>query len=1033
MRTSLLPILLFCGTAHAQDAVLDPTFNPTDVGFGMGDGAKGSVHASVILPDGKILIGGEFQFVDGIPYKNIARLNADGSVDQTFLGGVADGNVDAMVLQPDGRIIIAGGFTSVTSIPAIRIARIFADGTLDPSFDAGIGFHNGAVLTLAHQPDGRIIAGGSFDGFGGAYAGRIVRLNTDGSRDLSFNTGIGFDHDVLTLAIAVDGKVLVGGRFGSFNGDARTGIARLNMNGSVDTAFMNAEIPGIGLAPGGYSLATTFGVYSLGIRPSGEIVLGGSFGSVNGVIRADLAQVDQWTGAVSSGFIPSTPCNTTVFGCFYDELLIMPDGGVLVGGLFQACATDPDWFGSLERPMGLARFSSTGIKDNGFHPLGYTGSANGDHWVRTLSLFPDGSVFVGGGGVQMKNGGRGFVKVAPSGLQDETFHAVATGADAVLRSVVIAPDDAVYIGGDQASYQGVRRHGVAKLNADGQLDQTYDAGDYFPFTFNFIWWTSVPFRTIMLQQDGKLIRSVRAVGSFVRIMPGGGADPSFSPPFSTPASGPLSIIQRNDGRLVYISEEGVVLTLELNGSPAAYPMLGDLRVEKGLLAKLPDDRIYLAGDNVRYIDPVSYDVTDVPGHVHRLLENGTLDPAFTPPTLTFSGSTRPVNALVAQPDGSLIIAGAFTHVNGTPMPGLARIDPTGTLDLSFSPGSGTNAPPLCLALRPDGRLIAGGAFTTFNGTASKFLVQLMPDGSLDPTYTFGTNFGHYVPGDGAVVSVALQSDGRLLVAGDFTSYAGSGRNRLLRLQAPPPVASLSVTARVFLEGAMDGMMSMRDDLRAAGYVPLTEPYTALGFPAFGGGGEQTTPFVLSPAANTAVVDWIHVQLRSVNDPTTIVATRNGLLTTSGFIVDVDGFSPLSFPNVPVDNYHVAVIHRNHLGVMTNMPVQPLSGTLNVDFSQPYLQAYGTEARKYVFPNMLLWSGDVNHDGELKYTGPSNDRDPILVSVGGGTPNNSVTGYKLEDINMDGVVRYTGQNNDRDPILVNVGGSTPNSTRQEQLP
>ena len=76
---------------------------------------------------------------------------------------------------------------------------------------------------------------------------------------------------------------------------------------------------------------------------------------------------------------------------------------------------------------------------------------------------------------------------------------------------------------------------------------------------------------------------------------------------------------------------------------------------------------------------------------------------------------------------------------------------------------------------------------------------------------------------------------------------------------------------------------------------------------------------------------------------------------------------------------------------------------------------------------------MNHDGQLKYTGVANDRDPILVAIGGTTPNNTITGYRSQDVNMDGTVKYTGANNDRDPVLVNIGGTTPNNVRQAQLP
>jgi hypothetical protein len=122
--------------------------------------------------------------------------------------------------------------------------------------------------------------------------------------------------------------------------------------------------------------------------------------------------------------------------------------------------------------------------------------------------------------------------------------------------------------------------------------------------------------------------------------------------------------------------------------------------------------------------------------------------------------------------------------------------------------------------------------------------------------------------------------------------------------------------------------------------------------------------------------------------------------------------------------------------MTAVPVTLGVTSSLVDFTLPGLATYGTNARKSIsgaFPAQVLWAGDATFNGELKYTGSGNDRDPVLVTVGGSTPNNTVNGYFRTDVNMDGIVKYTGASNDRDPILVNVGGTTPSNVRTEQLP
>lgn len=244
-----------------------------------------------------------------------------------------------------------------------------------------------------------------------------------------------------------------------------------------------------------------------------------------------------------------------------------------------------------------------------------------------------------------------------------------------------------------------------------------------------------------------------------------------------------------------------------------------------------------------------------------------------------------------------------------------------------------------------------------------------------------------------------------------------------------------VALKLMLEGAYDsGADRMRDDLRAAGQVPSLEPYTAMGFTQVsGGGGETISPAVLATTGDNAIVDWVYVQLRDASAPATVLATRNALVQRDGDIVDKDGVSPLTF-QAGNGTYHIAVRHRNHLGVMTSAGQSLTTTPAAIDFSAPATATYGTDARQTIGARMVLWAGNVANDNVLRYTGEGNDRDPILQAIGGSVPTNvSSIGYYSEDVNMDGVVRYVGESNDRDPILLNVGGSVPTNTRAEQLP
>jgi hypothetical protein len=251
-----------------------------------------------------------------------------------------------------------------------------------------------------------------------------------------------------------------------------------------------------------------------------------------------------------------------------------------------------------------------------------------------------------------------------------------------------------------------------------------------------------------------------------------------------------------------------------------------------------------------------------------------------------------------------------------------------------------------------------------------------------------------------------------------------------------PLAGVQVSAKVFLEGPFNSTTGlMHDSLRVKGLIPMNEPFSALGFTQVGGGGEATTAPVLTVGGNDAIVDWVLLELRDGNTPAVVLATRSALLQRDGDVVGVDGLAPVRF-NVPAGSYVVAVRHRNHLGVMTQAALPLSSTTTTVDFSSPSTAVYtsGTGATKSLGSVQVLWQGDAQRDGALRYTGSGNDRDPILVAVGGSTPNNVISGtYSGLDVNMDGLVRYSGSGNDRDPVLVNVGSTTPNNVRQEQLP
>lgn len=247
--------------------------------------------------------------------------------------------------------------------------------------------------------------------------------------------------------------------------------------------------------------------------------------------------------------------------------------------------------------------------------------------------------------------------------------------------------------------------------------------------------------------------------------------------------------------------------------------------------------------------------------------------------------------------------------------------------------------------------------------------------------------------------------------------------------------TVSALPKVWLDGPYDPLTGlMRDDLRVASRIPATEPYTSLGFThVAGGGGETVSAATLAIAGNDAMVDWVFLELRSASSPYNVIATRSAILQRDGDIVSASSSGPVQFQATP-GSYNLVVRHRNHFGIMSGAPVALGSSAIAMDMRAASTTCWGVNARKDLGGGAMgLWAGNTRVDGDLKYAGANNDRDPILVIIGGVIPTNIATGYYLEDVNLSGEVKYTGSQNDRDIILVNIGGVVPTNYLQEQLP
>lgn len=293
--------------------------------------------------------------------------------------------------------------------------------------------------------------------------------------------------------------------------------------------------------------------------------------------------------------------------------------------------------------------------------------------------------------------------------------------------------------------------------------------------------------------------------------------------------------------------------------------------------------------------------------------------------------------------------------------------------------------------------------------------------ALQPGSTFGVGFGGYC---------FQGQDCYLLYDNVHASIEGSGAR---------------LNAKAWLDGAyVHAQNLMRDDLRSAGLVPTTEANgTAMETWQHLSGGETTTAAVLATSGPNAIVDWVRIELR-MGMPTDSLTyrMRNALIQRDGDIVDVDGVSPVLLP-VKAGNYYVLIRHRNHLSVMSAVPLTLTSTPTLFDTRSPATAVFlrtgaaTGPALRSVGATRTLWAGNTRdtlwNKREVLYTGNGNDRDRILLDIAGMIPTNTRTGYFRTDVNLDGVVKYTGSNNDRDLILQTIGGVVPTAVRHDQVP
>jgi uncharacterized delta-60 repeat protein len=771
------------------------TFQPTVDAFNLA--ADSAVYAFAPQADGKVLLGGSFTSLSSQVHSNLARLNADGTLDSTFnpsmAGAVGSPSslVYSLAIQPDDRILVAGRFTTLCGQSRTNIARLNPDGTLDPLFNPRAG--GSSVNCLALQPDGMIVLGGTFTSLLGQPRTNIARLNSDGTLDAAFNPGA--SGTVWSIAVQPDGNILVGGSFNALAGQSRTNFGRLTAGGTLDTNF-NAWTSGT--------------IYSLLVQPDHRILAAGAFSSFAGQTQGDIARLAA-DGTLDTAFNPGA--NGPVY-----SLSLQADGKILASGSFTS-------LGGQARSR-IGRLSADGVADATFNP-------GADNTVYGVAVQADGRILAGG--TFLAFGGQTRSRLARVSNPDPASHSLLfTGTDITWLRAGACPEiwraafeistngaDWLSLGAGTYASGGWELSGVtappdATIRARGYVTAGYQNGSSW-----FIEDGAGP-PAISVQPVGQT--NLFGTNATFGVLAAG------APPFTYQWRKDGASL--NDGGNVYGAHAPILTLFNVSGADrGAYSVIvsnglgsvtsvaATLGVVDPLITLQPINQLTNAGQtvvfrasaigtpplsyqwrkngasvpaatgtsltltNVQWSDAGLYDMTvsnlfGAATSAGATLGFPSLADTFNPGASGGSGASgyMAVYALAVQPDAKVLVAGDFTRLGGQTRNYIGRLNADGTLDTAFNPG-GDNWT-FALAVQPDGKILVGGWSGTLGGQVRSGLGRIYPDGSVDLGFNPSASGGVSYPG---VYSLAPQADGKIIVGGDFRMLGGRACTNIGRL------------------------------------------------------------------------------------------------------------------------------------------------------------------------------------------------------------------------------------------------------------
>lgn len=299
-------------------------------------GFDSSVYDIGVLPSGDLIVGGDFNQYNGQVRKKIIKISTTGSVYNSWGAGSQgpiglNANVRTICINATAsKIYLGGDFTASGAYSINRILKLNSNGYIDTTFNQGSTGFDATVTKIVEQPDGNIIVGGGFRVYKGVKVGRICRLSPTGALDTTFNTnvGAGLTDYVNDIFVQSDGRILVvsqsQGGFNNSNDPNVRYIVRLQANGSRDYSWNSNG--------SGFPIGST--VTCIKWNPANSsYYIGGAFTSYNNIARTGMVKVDQF-GQIDSTFNP-------VFGGIVNDIEIDGSGNIVCVGQFPTLNGQP--------------------------------------------------------------------------------------------------------------------------------------------------------------------------------------------------------------------------------------------------------------------------------------------------------------------------------------------------------------------------------------------------------------------------------------------------------------------------------------------------------------------------------------------------------------------------------------------------------------------------------------------------------------------------------------------------------------------